>query len=109
MTLSLPAGADVTFSQQPLLSRVNAPIATDDPTAARAVAEEFEAVFVAQMLNHMFAGIETDGPFGGGQSEKLYRSMLNQQYAKHLSEAGGIGIADAIYTELIKAQESLTS
>ena len=76
---------------------------------ALATARSFEAFFLSQMLEQMTAGIETDGPFGGGQSEKLYRSMLNQQYARHLSEAGGIGLADAIYAELIKAQESLTS
>lgn len=76
---------------------------------ALAAARSFEAFFLTQMLEQMSAGIETDGPFGGGQSEKLYRSMLNQQYAQHLSEAGGIGLADTIYAELIKLQESLTS
>ena len=76
---------------------------------AMAAARSFEAFFLTQMLEQMSAGIETDGPFGGGHSEKLYRSMLNQQYAQHLSEAGGIGLADAIYDELIKAQESVTS
>ncbi len=74
---------------------------------AMAAARKFEAFFLTQMLEQMTAGIETDGPFGGGQSEKLYRSMLNQQYAEHLSAAGGIGLADTIYAELIKAQESL--
>ncbi len=76
---------------------------------ALAAARSFEAFFLTQMLEQMSAGIDTDGPFGGGQSEKLYRSMLNQQYAQHLSEAGGIGLADTIYAELIKMQESLSS
>ncbi len=43
--------------------------------------------------------------FGGGQSEKVYRSMLNQYYAEAVSKRGGIGIADAVYSEILKLQQ----
>lgn len=76
---------------------------------ARETARSFEAFFLTRMLEQMSAGIETNGPFGGGQSEKIYRSLLNQQYAENLSAAGGVGLADTIYNELIKAQEILNS
>ena len=33
---------------------------------AKAQAKEFEQVFLASMLNQMFAGLETTGPFHGG-------------------------------------------
>jgi peptidoglycan hydrolase FlgJ len=72
---------------------------------ARDVAEQFESVFLTQMLQHMFEGIKTDGPFGGGQSEEVYRSMLNQYYAEAVAKRGGIGIADAVYTEILKLQQ----
>ncbi|MSP68020.1 MAG: chemotaxis protein [Alphaproteobacteria bacterium] len=84
---------------------VEAPRPTKDPIAARTAAEEFEAVFLSQMLDGMFAGIETDGAFGGGFSEGIYRGMLNQQYAKLIAKQGGVGIADAVMREIMKTQE----
>lgn len=68
-------------------------------------AQEMESVFLSQMLGHMFEGIEVDGVFGGGQAEQVYRDMLNQEYGKIISEAGGIGLADSIKAEMIKLQE----
>ena len=52
----------------------------------------------------MFAGIKTDGPFTGGSSEGIYRSMMSDQYAKTLAKSGGIGLADHMYAEILKAQ-----
>ncbi len=73
--------------------------------AARAAAQEFEAVFLNTMLEGMFAGIKTDGPYGGGSAEKTYRSLLITQYAKQISQNGGLGISDQITRDLIALQE----
>ena len=60
-------------------------------------AREFEAGFLSQFLEIMFAGIEVDGMFGGGHSEAIFRSMLMEQYAKIISENNeGVGIAKQI-------------
>ena len=72
---------------------------------ARKVSEEFEAVFLCQMLQPMFANIQAAEPFGGSSSEKMWRTMQVEEYGKALSKAGGIGIADAVFREIIKAQE----
>ncbi len=77
----------------------------ENPTARKA-AEEFEAFFVAQVFNAMSAGLETNGPFGGGPAEGPYRSMLNQEYAKAIAGTGGLGIADQVYSEIIRYQEA---
>ncbi len=68
-------------------------------------AEEFEAVFLAQMLQHMFAGVETDELFGGGQAEDVYRSMMLDEYAKLMARTGGIGVADHVKREMLRLQE----
>ncbi|MEM6850392.1 MAG: rod-binding protein, partial [Pseudomonadota bacterium] len=47
-----------------------------------AAAQEFEAVFLAQMMAPMFQGLKTDGPFGGGHGEEIYRGLLVEQYAE---------------------------
>ena len=75
------------------------------PDKARETAEEFEQFFIAQMLEHMFAGIPTDGPYGGGHAESVFRSLLNTEYAKVISDSGGIGLADAVLREIILLQE----
>ncbi len=69
-------------------------------------AKEFEAVFLSMFVEQMSAGTEPEAPFGGGSAEKVYKSMMSQQFAKSISESGGIGIADQIYTEILKAQEA---
>ncbi|RMF05549.1 MAG: hypothetical protein D6773_05110 [Alphaproteobacteria bacterium] len=77
----------------------------DFRAAARKTANEFEAVFLNTYLESMFSGVNTDGPFGGGESEKTYRSMLLGEYSKSIAASGGLGIADHIYRELLALQE----
>ena len=76
-----------------------------DMEAARQVAEEFEATFLAILVDTMFVGVETDGPFGGGQSEEMFRSLLNQEYAKVMARQGGLGLADHVLATMIEMQE----
>ena len=74
-------------------------------TKARAVAQDFEAVFLNSMFQHMFTGIDGDGPFGGNGAAGVWRSMLTDEYAKSFAKAGGIGIADQVYRSLMAHQE----
>lgn len=61
-------------------------------------AREFEAVFVAQMLNYsgMADAITKDSGFGGD----AYSSLLLEQYAQKIVDNGGFGLADRIYDQL---------
>ena len=72
---------------------------------ARKIAEDFEAVFLSQMLQPMFENIKPEAPFGGGNSEAMWRSMQIEEYGKAITKAGGVGIADSVYKEIIKLQE----
>ena len=71
---------------------------------ARRVAEEFEAMFLSQMLAPMFEALDTDGLTGGGDAEKAFRPILVEEYAKQMSAQGGIGLADQVYTEILRMQ-----
>ena len=84
-------------------SQLQAPMASED---VRRVAEEFEAVFIAQMLAPMFQGLETDELFGGGPGEDIYRSVLVEEYGKSIARAGGIGLSDTIQREILRLQEA---
>ena len=59
------------------------------------------------MLNHMNMGVDPDGPFGGGKGEEAFQSVASEKYGEAIAEMGGIGIADAIYREILKMQESV--
>ncbi|MBI1239829.1 MAG: chemotaxis protein [Alphaproteobacteria bacterium] len=72
---------------------------------AKSAAEDFEAVFITQMLEQMWAGVPTDGPFGGGHSEGVFRSFMLQEYGKSIARSGGIGLADNVYREILARQE----
>lgn len=73
--------------------------------AIEKTAKEFESVFLSQMLSHMFEGLETDGMFSGGSAEKIYRSMMVNEYSKQISDGGGLGIADNVAQYMLRVQE----
>ena len=70
-------------------------------------AKEFEAVFLSQMFNHMFDGIKTDGPFGGGKGEEMFRGLLTQEYGKEMANNGGVGLSDDITRRMIEMQSQM--
>ncbi len=92
------------------LSQANAAATTTVPAdrqaATHKAAEQFEAVFLSQVLDSVFSGVNPNAMFGGGQSQQIYRSMMNEQIAGHMVKGRGVGIADAVYKELIKLQEA---
>jgi len=78
---------------------------SDNKRVLREKAEDFEAVFLSQMLRPMFESVPTDGLMGGGQAESVYRGMMSDEMGKSIAKSGGVGIADSVYRELLKLQE----
>lgn len=72
---------------------------------ARQVAEQFEGIFINQMLSGMFEGIGDEDAFNGGFAEETYRGLMTETYADTIAKSGGIGLADNIMRELIGLQE----
>lgn len=62
-------------------------------TAARAL----EARFLTEMLGHAGFG-EARTAFGGGIGEEQFASFLREEQARAMAEAGGIGLAQSIFT-----------
>ena len=75
-----------------------------DPQAARRAAEDFEAVFIGQLLDGMMQGLASDGPLGGGDDP--FAGLLREEYGKLIARSGGVGVADAVLRELLRAQEA---
>lgn len=73
-----------------------------EKVAARKAAREFEGLFVGMMLKSMRETVGKDMLAGKGQSDEIYRSLLDQEYAKAVVEQGGLGLAKMIEEQLIK-------
>ncbi|MDO6420984.1 flagellar assembly peptidoglycan hydrolase FlgJ [Saccharophagus degradans] len=70
--------------------------------ALKKVAQQFESIFVNQMLKSMReanAVFEEDSLFNS-QESNFYRDMHDQQLALTLSHGRGMGVADALYRQL---------
>ena len=69
-------------------------------------AQNFEASFLSSMFQTMFEGTEGSAPFGGGQAETAWRSMLTDAMAHQVVRTGGIGLAASVAREMIRMQET---
>jgi Rod binding domain-containing protein len=86
--------------------------ATPDASAAalakrgkiKQTAQDFETSFLSVMMQQMFTGLKSDGLFGGGPGEEMFRSVLTDAMAKQVSRAGGVGIAASVEREMLKLQ-----
>ncbi|MFZ5484325.1 MAG: flagellar assembly peptidoglycan hydrolase FlgJ [Pseudomonadota bacterium] len=81
--------------------------AAGDPGALKAAAREFEAMFVQMMLKSMRATEFTgeQDVYGSSSTLKMYREMLDQQWARQISRGHGLGLADAVVKRLgVEAQ-----
>ena len=70
-------------------------------------AQDFEAMTLNQFLTPMFDTVDTStGPFGGGQGESAWKPMLIDSVAKQISKAGGLGLAQPVFRQMIQMQEA---
>lgn len=69
-------------------------------------AQDFEAFFLSKTMETMFNGISTDGMFGGGHAEKIYRSLLINEYGKTMAKTGTVGVADYVMRSILEMQEA---
>jgi peptidoglycan hydrolase FlgJ len=87
-------------------NKIQAPYAPKgDARAMDKAARDFEAVFISQMFEQMWSGVSTEGNFGGGNGERVFRSLMIQSVGQQIANSGGIGLAPAIKREMIAMQE----
>lgn len=80
---------------------------TKDTAARKKIAETaktFEASFLSVMMQQMFEGVKTSEPFGGGNGEEMFKSMMTDAMSKEVTKAGGVGLSSVIQREMLKMQ-----
>jgi Rod binding domain-containing protein len=96
-----------------ILPPVDQPVPTSLPPAQVAkawkAAQDFEAMALGQLLQPMFATVDTaHDQFGGGPGEEAWKPMFIDAIGKNLAAHGGIGIARPVFAEMLRAQEART-
>lgn len=67
----------------------------------REVSEMYEKHFIREMMKQMRATVQEGGFIKQNNAEKIFRDQLDDQYAEQWGQAGGIGLSDLIYNQLI--------
>jgi Rod binding domain-containing protein len=83
------------------------PAAPKPATAAqKATAQSFEAVFLGQITQLMFENAQGSGEFSGGHGEEMFRGVLAEKLGTAMAQRGGVGLAPAVLTQILKMQEN---
>ena len=67
----------------------------------REACQGFEAMFLDIVFKEMRNTVPENTLFGESQGEKIWHSMLDTELMNNVAKAGGVGIADMMYDNLI--------
>lgn len=91
----LASSGAVAFSQRPI----------DKGSALYKSAQDFEAIFIKQMLDTMRKTVDRAGLIERGPGEEIFEDMLYDKYSQKMSQSAGFGLADTLYRQLAYLQE----
>lgn len=75
-------------------------ISNKDDQKLKDACKQFESLFLYQMLQKMRDTVPTGGFIGDSQGEKIFRSLLDEEMTKEMSNAGGLGLAEMLYQQM---------
>ena len=75
--------------------KLSSDLANNKSSELKDVAEQFEAIFVHQMLKQARQGKLADGIFNS-EAQDTFNNMLDIEYSQILSKKNNFGIADAL-------------
>ena len=95
------AVSPVNMHQYPLDSSKPRKIVIDKNSDLYKASQDFESLFIRQMLEVMRKTIHReDDLLNGGLSQDVFEGMLYDEYAKKMAQTAGFGLADTIYRQL---------
>lgn len=71
-----------------------------DTQKLRAACEDFEALFIKQMLSSMRATIHRSELTDGGFAADIYEDMLYDEYAARMARTADLGISEMLLKQL---------
>jgi flagellar protein FlgJ len=64
------------------------------------VCQDFEAIFIKQMLNAMKKTVPKNDLLNGGFAEEIFEDMLYDEYAASMAKTASFGLANLLYGQL---------
>lgn len=106
MTLATLRKAEMDIQRKADLAKMSKGM---DMQAIEKAAQDFEAMFITEMMKPMFEGIKPDPMFGGGKGEEMFQGIMLEEYGKVMAARGGVGIAEHVKAEMIRIQAEANS
>lgn len=72
-----------------------------DDEKLKETCQDFESIFLNMLLGTMRKTIPDGGLVEKSNATSTFETMLDEEYAKSMAKAGGIGLADVLYKQLI--------
>jgi flagellar protein FlgJ len=66
----------------------------------KSACQDFESIFINQMMQQMRRTIPKQGLFDGGNAEEIYTSMMDSEMSKSISQQKGLGLADVLFRQM---------
>jgi flagellar protein FlgJ len=78
------------------------PTKKEDHPEVRKVAKQFEGLFINQMVSAMRKTVVKGGLVPESNAERVYQSMLDNQYAERMADTEQLGLSQMIYDHLLR-------
>lgn len=100
----MTAQLDAAFNYNDLqgLNTLKRGASKDDPEALKAVAQQFESMFISLIMKSMRDATDVlASDLESSYQTKFYRDMSDQQMSLSMSRDGGFGLAEVLYEQLL--------
>ena len=100
MKISIPQPLSALTLQANQLNKIPETKGVSDDAKLRESANDFEASFIQQMLKSMRKTSFESDLLPKSEGEKVFQSLLDEQYALLSAKSGSLGLAEMIYQQL---------
>ena len=100
MKLSMPLPLSALTLQANSFKKLPETKGVSDDTRLREAANDFEAIFIQQMLKTMRKTTFESDLLPKSEGEKVFQSLLDEQYALLSAKSGSLGLGEMIYQQL---------
>ena len=68
------------------------PVTAHQSSTLKEACQDFESIFLYFLLKQMRSTVPKTGFISGGKAEEVFQQMLDEELAKEMAKAGGIGL-----------------
>jgi len=73
---------------------------TSQQASIKKSAQDFEALFLGQIMKDMRRTIPEGGLFGNRPEEQMMRDLLDEEWGRQLAAGRGMGLAEVLFRQL---------